>query len=344
MKNTKKILSLFLTLFLITACSKQGVSQEKIFVFESDPSKSKSFAHIYDRELNEVKKVDLNTYLIGQKFQNLSQYNNNLVLACNLSSERDKSPSNSFLILNNKALEFNKVNLKYGSLDTIAVDDNFVYGSSQNRGNLVIEKASLDNKKQENNIKLEIKDRFSDYIGQTDKYIYLHLNYSPPGEKSELAILDKENLKELKRIPLNKKDVSKVKSSKLIDNRIVLVGGNGYHEGAISSIDLNADIVKSSKITGQCMGIAEMNNKYYIISCDDETNPNSKSTIWQLNKDSLEAKKVKELNHRILNVATLDKGLAFLALNEIWVYDNNFKLENHKKLDNDFNLEMATIN
>lgn len=30
MKNTKKILSLFLTLFLITACSKQGVSQEKI--------------------------------------------------------------------------------------------------------------------------------------------------------------------------------------------------------------------------------------------------------------------------------------------------------------------------
>ena len=146
------------------------------------------------------------------------------------------------------------------------------------------------------------------------------------------------------RILLNKKDVSKVKSSKLIDNRIVLVGGNGYHEGAISSIDLNTDIVKSSKITGQCMGIAEMNNKYYIISCDDETNPNSKSTIWQLNKDSLEAKKVKELNHRILNVATLDKGLAFLALNEIWVYDNNFKLENHKKLDNDFNLEMATIN
>lgn len=266
------------------------------------------------------------------------------MLACNLSSERDKSPSNSFLILNNKALEFNKVNLKYGSLDTIAVDDNFVYGASQNRGNLVIEKASLDNKKQENNIKLEIKDRFSDYIGQTDKYIYLHLNYSPPGEKSELAILDKENLKELKRIPLNKKDVSKVKSSKLIDNRIVLVGGNGYHEGAISSIDLNTDIVKSSKITGQCMGIAEMNNKYYIISCDDETSPNSKSTIWQLNKDSLEAKKVKELNHRILNVATLDKGLAFLALNEIWVYDNNFKLENHKKLDNDFNLEMATIN
>lgn len=54
-------------------------------------------------------------------------------------------------------------------------------------------------------------------------------------------------------------------------------------------------MVKSSKITDQCMVIAEVNNKYYVISCDDETNPSSKSTVWQLNKDSLEAKKLKSL-------------------------------------------------
>lgn len=340
--KVKKIL-LFVLCLLVVGCSKQANSKETIYLVESDPSKKTSYLTPLDKELEQGDKIDLDLFSVAQSFQNTVCDDKNIIISSSLEKSTDKEPSDKLAVYNPDKKLLEKLKLPLQNPDTITMDEKFVYNSYNSNGTCKVTRISRDPGVNETNAR-EVGKGFIDYINANGDLLYGHINSDDSKEKSSIIFIDKDSLDVKNKIELDKKSDGRYKSSLISGDNLILVGGNLSGKGMLVNIDLkDKKIVNVTELPYLAQAIFEDNGKLYIVSCEEESNPKSKSTILTYDMKSFKAEKLKDLDHRIVNAGKLSDGYVFLSLDEIWTYDKDFKLIKNKKLDNAFNLDLAVL-
>lgn len=334
MKN-KKIVVVFIILIIgiflglhISKANKVYSNKANIVVVENIPGKSKAYFNLLDDDLNVKERIKIKHSRIGTNTKSLEINGDKIYITQQVEkSLLGNKSSEKLLVYNLNDLKESTVELPSSKPDSILVDKDNIYTSYNWSEGVFMYKQDKDGKNPKKRV-LDTKNhgRIEYLIDMGDKIALVDINMDEP--RGYINIISKDSMKTLKVIPLEKGLFPFYSDILQKDGILYMVGSTEeeHYRSLLTIVNIKSGKVENYKYNSdEFISVFDNKDKLVIFACDNKKDSNSKSTVYELNKNNKELNKKGRFDFPIKKVMKKGDNYITIAFDNICKISKDYK-------------------